>query len=287
MLSPSVVVLCGMTVALLVVSVAYLRRYRMTRPAIGVCNRSDIISAVVVILLAHVVYVVLPLWAAIGLFALAVTSAVAVMLEPLCSSRWLVWLISLTCVMGDIGIAWRAGVANPGFFLVNDGVMLMVIVGVANLWVQSGVRVRDAVLFSLLLAVFDLVATTLSSLTSMLFARFQTTPLMPALAWMSHGTILSGGLGDVLLVTVWVLVMEKAYGRAASISSGVICLGVIAALLSIDQPWPAMIVLAPLMAGHALFWRQRRPVERTMWEYLQLNNADREPLTRRRKMAMS
>jgi hypothetical protein len=272
-----------MTVVLLVVSVTYLHRYHVTRPAIGVCNRSDVLCAVAVILLAHVVYVLLPLWAAIGLFALAVTSAVAVTLEPLCPSRWLAWLISLACVVGDIGIAWHAGVVNPGFLLVNDGVMLAVIVGVANLWVQSGVQVRDAVLFSLLLAVFDLVATSVSSLTSMLFARFQSAPLMPAVAWVSHGTMLSGGVGDVLLVTVWVLVMEKAYGRAASISSGVISLGVIAVLLSIDQPWPAMIVLAPLMIGHSLFWRQRRPVERTM---LQLNNADHDPLARSRKMAI-
>jgi hypothetical protein len=42
--------------------------------------------------------------------------------------------------------------------------------------VQSGLTARDAVLFSLLLAIFDLFATALSPLTLALFARFQSAP---------------------------------------------------------------------------------------------------------------
>ena len=129
---------------------------------------------------------------------------------------------------------------------------------------QSGLTTRDAVFFSLLLAIFDLFATTLSPLTFSLFDRFQSAPLSPALAWASNGTILGGGLGDFLLVTVFVLSMEKAFGRAAAILGILLSLLVIAVLLFIDQPWPGMIFLAPLMLGQYLYWRHRSPQERTM-----------------------
>jgi hypothetical protein len=125
------------------------------------------------------------------------------------------------------------------------------------------------VIFSLLLALFDLFATTLSPLTFTLFARLQSVPLTPALAWTSNGSILGGGLGDFLLVTVFSLTMEKAFGRAAGVSSMLFSLLVIAVLLLIDQPWPGMIFLAPIMLGQYLFWHRRYPQERTMQRYLQ------------------
>jgi hypothetical protein len=64
---------------------------------------------------------------------------------------------------------------------------------------------------------------------------------------------------DFLLVTVFVLSMEKAFGRQASILGMLLSLLVIAALLLIDQPWPGMIFLAPLMLGQYLYWRHRYP----------------------------
>jgi hypothetical protein len=122
-----------------------------------------------------------------------------------------------------------------------------VIIGVSNLWVQSGIKARDVVLFSMLLALFDFFATALSPLTFTLFARLQTAPLTPALAWMSNSAILGGGLGDFVLVTVFSLSLYKAFGRTAGVINTLFSLLVIASLLLVNQEWPGMIFLAPLM----------------------------------------
>ena len=267
--SLSVYVLCGSTLVMLLLSLAFLRHCRVSRPPIGVFNRSDVLLAVLFITLAHVVYVVLPLWLAVGVFALAVLSALYCTLEPLVRSRVLTWLVSLSVIAVDIGAARILGTQNNGFTLINDVVILLVIIGVSNLWVQSGLTARNAVLFSLLLAIFDLFATALSPLTFTLLARLQNTPLTPVLAWTSNGISLGGGLGDFLLVTVFVLTMEKAFGRTAAILGMLLSLLVIAALLLNDQPWPGMIFLAPLMLGQYLFWHRRCGQERTTWQYVQ------------------
>lgn len=273
MLSLSVFVILGWNIAMLALSLVYFRRCRVSRPPIGVFNPGDVLFAVLLITLAHVVYVVLPLWLAVGMFALAVFSAVYFTLEPLARRRAFAWFASLAVIAADIGAARLFGTQTNGFLLANDLAILLVIIGVSNLWVQSGLKARDAVLFSLLLATFDLFATALSPLTFTLFDRFQSAPLTPALAWASNGSVLGGGLGDFLLVTVFVLSMEKAFGRAAAILGMLLSLLVIAALLLIDQPWPGMIFLAPLMLGQYLYWRHRYPQERTMHRYLQQNVA--------------
>jgi hypothetical protein len=267
--SLSFYVICSCNILMLLLGLAYLRYCRMTRPPIGVFNMTDVIIAVSIIILAHFLYVVLPLWMAVGLFALAVFSALYYTLEPLFRARSLALLASGVLVIADIGTARIFGVQNNGFFLVNDLVILLVIIGVSNLWVQSGLKVRNVVIFSILLAIFDLFATALSPLTFTLFARLQSAPLTPALAWMSNGTVLGGGLGDFLLVTVFSLALYKAFGRTAGIINILLSLLVIASLLLIDQPWPGMIFLAPLMLGQYLFWHRQYPQERTMQRYLQ------------------
>jgi hypothetical protein len=271
--SLSFYVICGSNIAMLLLGLGYFRHFRMTRPPIGVFNLTDVIIAVFIIILAHFLYVVLPLWAAVGLFALAVLSALYVTLEPLLRARSLIWLVSLIFIALDIAAARIFGVQNNSFFLVNDLVILLVIIGVSNLWVQSGLKARDAVILSILLAIFDLFATVLSPLTFTMFARLQSVPLTPALAWTSNGSILGGGLGDFLLVTVFSLSMEKAFGHKASIISMLLSMLVIATLLLIDQPWPGMIFLAPLMLGQYLFWRGWSHQERAMQHYLQQSSS--------------
>jgi hypothetical protein len=174
--SLSVFVILGCNIAMLVLSLVYFRHCRVSRPPIGVFNLSDVLLAVLIITLAHVVYVVLPLWLAVGLFALAVFSAVYFTLEPLVRARALTWLGSLAVVAADIGAARLFGTQTNGFLLINDAVILLVIIGVSNLWVQSGLTARDAVLFSLLLAIFDLLATALSPLTLACLPVFKVLP---------------------------------------------------------------------------------------------------------------
>jgi hypothetical protein len=267
--SLSFYIICSCNVLMLLSGLAYFRHCRMTRPPLGVFNMTDVLIAMLIIVLAHFLYVVLPLWVAVGLFALATFCALYYTLEPLLHARSLALLASGILIVADIGAAQIFGTKNNAFFLVNDLVILLVIIGVSNLWVQSGIKARDVVLFSMLLALFDFFATALSPLTFTLFARLQTAPLTPALAWMSNSAILGGGLGDFVLVTVFSLSLYKAFGRTAGVINTLFSLLVIASLLLVNQEWPGMIFLAPLMLVQYLFWHHRYPQERTMHSYFQ------------------
>ena len=93
---------------------------------------TDVVIAVLIIILAHFLYVVLPLWMTIELFALAALSALYYTMEPLLRIRALALLASSIFVVADIGAAWIFGTKNNGFFLVNDLVILLVIIGVTE-----------------------------------------------------------------------------------------------------------------------------------------------------------
>ena len=90
------------------------------------------------------------------------------------------------------------------------------------------------------------------------------------LPWGTSSAALGIGLGDVLLATVFPLVMRKAFGRAAGIAALVIALLAIGTMLALPLKvvFPAMVVLGPLMMLQYLYWRSRRGPERTTRRYL-------------------
>jgi hypothetical protein len=83
------------------------------------------------------------------------------------------------------------------------------------------------------------------------------------------------GLGDLLLATVFPLVMRKAYGQKAGLAALLIGLSAIAAVLVRTfigiqvAAFPVMVVLGPLMILQYLYWRRRSGPERTTRQYLQ------------------
>ncbi len=79
------------------------------------------------------------------------------------------------------------------------------------------------------------------------------------------------GLGDLLLATVFPLVLRKAFGRPAGITAIGLALAAIGMLLALPLQgvFPMMVVLGPLMGLQYLFWSRRRGQERTTWQYLQ------------------
>src|SRR5262249_771232 len=149
-------------------------------------------------------------------------------------------------------------------------VLIVIIVGVSNLWGQSGMKARDATLLGALLAVYDVISTSQLPLTSNLFTRLAGLPLAPMLFWGSDRGALGIGLGDMLLATVVRLVMLKAFGRPAGIAAMVLALGAIGSLLALPLKgvFPVMVVLGPLMVLQYLYWKRRQRQERTMWQYL-------------------
>ena len=249
----------------------YFRRYPVSRPPIGVLNLKDITLIVIFILLVPFLYLVLPLWVAAGLLELCALGVLSATWEPVLRARWAIWLVVLALLAMDSGAAFLLGRSNNGFLAVNNTLLLLVIVGISNLWAQSGMKARDVVLLAANLAVYDVLATSALPLTSDLFTRLAGLPLAPIIAWGSGSRVVGIGLGDLLLATVFPLVMRKAFDRAAGIMAIVLALVAVGLLLALPMQgvFPAMVVLGPLMVVQYLYWRRRRGRERTTWQYLQ------------------
>ncbi len=250
---------------------AYFRRYQVSRPPIGVFNLKDLALMVLFIILVPLLYLVLPIWLAAGLLLLVALSVLYFTWEPVLHARWATWLAVCALLTADLGTAFLLGVRSNGFFAVNDAVLVMVVAGISNLWAQSGMKARDAALLGAFLAVYDILATSQLPLTSTLFAHLAGLPLVPLLSWGSGRGALGIGLGDLLLATVFPLVLRKAFGRSAGIIAMILAPGAMGMLLALPLRgvFPVMVVLGPLMGLQYLFWRRYRGQERTTWQYLQ------------------
>ncbi len=271
-------VVLGCAVCALLGGWGYFRRYAVSRPPIGVFNLKDITLMVLFIILVPFLYLLLPLWLVAGLLLLAALSILYFTWEPVLHARWAIWLTVLTMLVVDVGTAVLFETRNDRFIVVNNLVLIALIVGITNLWAQSGMKARDAAILGALLAVYDFIATSLLPLTTGVFNRLAGLPLAPMFSWGGGSSALSLGLGDLLLATVFPLVMRKAFGRSAGIAALVTALIALGTMLALPLKivFPAMVVLGPLIVLQYLFWRKYRGQERTTWQYLQ-----EEPLRHR------
>jgi hypothetical protein len=223
------------------------------------------------------VYLAAPPVVVAGVFALVVLNALALAVEPVLQARWAIWLVVLGIGSAELG-TWVVGCAMSWSFLaVNDLVLSAAIASVANLWFQSGMRVRDAAVLGCLLTIYDFVATARLPLTSDLLARVTAMPFAPIVAWPigETGQWVGLGLGDVLFAAVSPLVLRKAFGRSTGLGALFVSLGTLAMLLSLPAlgllraTFPVLVVFGPLMVAQYAYWIRRRGVERTMREYRQ------------------
>jgi hypothetical protein len=265
------------TVAAVLLGWLYFRRYSMTRPPVGVFNLGDIAILIGSVILIPFLYLLLPVWVVAGLLAVGSLSILYFTWEPVFRAPSAVWLVTFLLAGADLLAALAPGIDRAWFFPANNFVIILVAAGVANLWVQSGMKARDAALLGGALAIYDLVATSLLPLMTDLITRVAGLPFAPVLAWpvAAGGHWLGIGLGDLLLATAFPLVMRKAFGRSAGILAMIIGLGSISLLVlslvtgSLVGTIPVMVVLGPLMILQYLVWRQRQEQERTTWQYLQ------------------
>ncbi|MEP6776112.1 MAG: hypothetical protein ABJA50_11005, partial [Chloroflexota bacterium] len=225
----------------------YFRHFKVTRPPIGVFNFTDVAFMIVGIVLVPYLYLLLPTWLVAGLLVIGTLSIMYFLWEPILRASLLVWLASLVLVIADIWASLQFGTASNGYFIVNNVVALALVVGLTNLWAQSGMKAHDAAILGGFLTIYDLVATWLLPLMSDMMTRLAGLPFSPMIAWGVGDTQLwvGIGLGDLLLAALFPLVMRKAYGFTAGLAAMLIALGAIAALmlLPIASIFPVMIVL--------------------------------------------
>ena len=80
--------------------------------------------------------------------------------------------------------AWLwLGKSSPWWHAINNVFVVLCVVGITNLWAQSGMKARDAAILAGALALYDLVATSLLPLMGDLFTRLAKLPLTPLVAW--------------------------------------------------------------------------------------------------------
>ena len=277
-LSPAYWVVLGHAAAAVLLGGAFFRRYRVARPPVGVFDRGDVALLLGAVVLAPLLYLALPRWAAAGLLGLGVLGALLVVLEPVLGARGrrgarLAWPAALALLAADVVAARSPGA--PAALAVNNAVLVLAVVGVTNLWAQSGLKARDAAVLAGALALYDVVATAWLPLTDALVGRLAGLPFAPLVAWPGDpGGGLGIGLGDLLLATVGPLALRKAFGRRAGLTAAALAVATLAGLLAlldlglVRATLPAMVALGPLTVAQYLLWR-RRGRERTTFEYLQ------------------
>lgn len=251
----------------------YFSRLEVNRPPVGVVNGRDIWILLVGIVAIPYLYLALPLAVVATLLVIATVGILLFTCEPV-APLGLSLLLALGVVAADIGLALTAGTQSNTFLALNNVVLAIAVVGIANLWAQSGMRATHVAAMALGLAAYDLVATAGLPLMTDLLDRLNDIPLVPFIGWRAAGDELLVGFGDLLLLALFPLVVRKAFGCPASaIALGVTSL-VLALLLGavefglLGPIVPAMVVLGPLMAALCAIWLRRHGGERTSREFL-------------------
>ncbi len=263
-----VLVLVAITITL---SWVYFLEFRINRPALGVFNLYDIIAIMGFVIITPYLYMVVPLWFVAGLIFLSSLALLYFTLENILPSRYMVWTVLLLLGGLDVAAQYIWGGDNDLYLAINNLILLLLVVGLTNLWVQGGIKARDVAVLGMALALYDFIATWQLGVTSEVFGRLWQLPLTPMLAWdRASGQGLGIGLVDLLLFSLFPLVTLKAFSQLANLLANLITFGAVAiiSLLPIPGMFPTMIVLGPLMAAQYLFWVRRYGREKTTREWL-------------------
>jgi hypothetical protein len=280
MLLTAALVVLSHTAAAVVLGWLYFGRFALARPPIGIFSLADVGFLLGGIVVMPLLYLVLPLWLVAGLLALGALSALQLVGEPLLEGHRSLWAGVLGLGVAVIGAYLAAGPLSAPFFLVNNVLIVVVAVAVANLWAQSGMKARDAAVLGAALTVYDFVATARLPLMGDLFTRVAELPFSPLVAWPagSDGNWLGIGLGDLLLATVFPLVLRKAYGLPAGLAAVALGLGAVVGVTALAHLaaiglFPVMVALGPLMVLQYVCWTRLGGPERRTWQYRQANSS--------------
>ncbi len=266
-------------------ALAYFRRVRMDRPAIGTFNTRDVLILLVFIGVLPFVYGWLPVPVVTCLLVLTFASALYIGYRSLLGPVG-IWLgIGLLVgfniytsyhLMGTLG-GWQL------WFAEQSVAVMLGAIAVCNLYLQGGMKLQHVAWLSLGLAGYDLLFAGYYPLTGRLIARYLTHPLTPLVGMRFHFDDYAVGLGDLLVYSLFFVAAYKAYGaRAAAIAAGVIVLmGSFATAFiplvfgtnffknaNLDILVPAQSLFGPAALLTYLWLKRHYGRERTMAEYL-------------------
>lgn len=263
-------------------ALAYFRRVRMERPAIGRFNGRDITILFVFLMILPAFYLVIPRWALETLLVITYMSALSIGFQKLLSppKMWLVIgvLIGADLWMGQHLLGTVAG--WQVFWAENSLIVLIAAISVANLYAQGGMQLRHVAWFAAALAVYDSVFSIGFPVTNLLVRDFVGYPLFPAMGMRISFNEAIVGLGDLLVYAAFTITAVKAYGPRALRLALTLILVFGAAMPTLsgllinyidaraDVIIPAQTWFGPAALIGYLWLRRRYGRERTMKEYL-------------------
>jgi hypothetical protein len=288
------IVLLGSLITCLV-ALAYVRRYRLERPAIGVFNGRDMVILYAFIIVLPALYIVLPQWALLGFLILTFCAALSIGMRPVLPRKY-VW----PAVGFGIGLnIWMARTllgTSFGWELMLIETSILVILGavaVSNLYVQGGMRLQHVAWFALALGAYDVTFSLIIPFIAELADAFIGYPLNPAIGFRWGLVYVDIGLGDLLVYALFVIAALKAYGPKAA-RLALVVVGVFGSVAPSVMPLildavtrgegnavvPAQIFFGP-PALLTYFWLKRRyGRERTFAEFAADPNATVTPRQR-------
>jgi hypothetical protein len=204
--------------------------------------------------LAPLGYLELPPAVVVAIFALILLAAAQLVLSPVIGGR--IALATSIVLCGATASAWMLG--RPLLTTVlTDLVLALAVVGMTNLWVQGGLGAAHVAWLAGLLAVYDVIATSLTSVTARLAAELQGMPFAPVFMLTGGRAPVSVGLGDLLLLVLFPLAATKAYGRVAGLVAGLSAVTITAIVAALF--WSGLLSTAVPPADHSRSV-DRRPV---------------------------
>ncbi len=263
-------------------ALVYFRRVRVDRPPIGTFNGRDIAILLGFIAVLPFLYGYLPYAVVTTILAITFTSALYICWRPVLGAA-ATWLVIGLLIGLNFWTSYHLEGSTAGWQLWWAELSVMVgcgAVGVANLYVQGGMKLVHVGWLSLGLAGYDIVFNQILPLTDRLIADYISRPLDPLLG-MRFGIDNYGvGIGDLLVYSLFLTAAYKAYGwRAARIALGLIAtfgalVTAFAPLLfnfldnELDLLVPAQAFFGPAAFLCSIWMRHRYGRERTMAEYL-------------------
>ena len=241
------------------------------RPPLGTFNAKDVGLIMIAVVMFPLLYLVLPVGVVATVFALTFLGIVHMTLAALLP-RVSAGMLSAAVVAAPLILYWMVGGGATSLITLaaSDLVVAIAIVGICNLYVQNAFRASDVVIFVLALAVYDVLATTVTGLTGRLFDRLGTLPLIPGLFWGTGPNGAGVGMGDILVLSLWALVVYKGWGFrafwwAAALAPGFVTTIAILQLHELLPPTvPVMTAVAPVVVLQYFLFRKTWGKEATV-----------------------
>lgn len=260
----------------------YFRRVHLERPAVGVFNARDVMIVFFFVLVLPFLYVLLPSPVLTAILCLTFMGALYIGLRPLLRPRYL-WMIIPPLLVLNIVVTETLLGTRPGwqlYWVITDVLVWVAVVGIANLYVQGGMRLIHVAWFALLLAAYDGFFAFVVPISQKLADRFEGQPLDPSIGFAFGPYNANIGLGDLLVYCLFIAAAYKGFGKKGALIS-LLMIGIFGAIVPSMSPLiisavirsnigitiPAQVIFGPV-AFLTYFWLTRGQPERNMAGWL-------------------